>query len=328
MTRDLKLDSLKGFLIVLVVIGHIPFSNFNIEKISIVEYFGQWFYIFHMPLFFAVSVLFIKTDYQWLFKRASFILIPYLFWFFYGHKRMLLENPIEFIEGVLMGNWSTLNSIIWFLPALFTLNLLFFLFKKSNKKIQVLFLIISLASFIYASEIAMLHYQIPFGFDVAIYLFLLVLTIKYIYENKERFIKINMYQILGLLIISSLLLFNFEPIKTHSQWYSIIDLAQFSVATTVIGYISFFILNISIFIFFIKIKSNQILEFIGNYSFPIFLLHLIILYKLPNLIKFDSNYTNFLFLLISTVLSILLPIVISKILMKISDKFEYIGMVK
>jgi len=97
MNRDLKLDSLKGFLIILVVIGHIPFGSFNLEKTEILKYFTQWLYFFHMPLFFAISVLFIKTKYAWLVKRASLILVPYLFWFFYGHKRMFLETPLDFV---------------------------------------------------------------------------------------------------------------------------------------------------------------------------------------------------------------------------------------
>lgn len=99
MSRDLKIDSLKGFLITLVVIGHIPFGSFNIEKVDSIKYFTQWLYFFHMPLFLAVSVLYIKDNYNWFFKRASLILIPYLFWFFYGHKKMLIENPVDFMGG-------------------------------------------------------------------------------------------------------------------------------------------------------------------------------------------------------------------------------------
>jgi len=99
MSRDLRLDTLKGLLIIFVILGHIPFSFFNIEKINILQTFTMWFYFFHMPLFLAISVLFIKDSYSWILKRALLILLPYLFWFFYGHKRMLLENPLEFMGG-------------------------------------------------------------------------------------------------------------------------------------------------------------------------------------------------------------------------------------
>ena len=144
MNRDLRIDSLKGFLIILVIIGHIPLNSFNIEKQHIFSSFTQWIYFFHMPLFFAMRVLFIKNDFIWIIKRASLILIPYFFWFFYGHKKLLFENPLEFMRGVFMGNWESLNSIIWFLPALFTLNVLFYIFYKSNQGLKYLLFGLSL----------------------------------------------------------------------------------------------------------------------------------------------------------------------------------------
>jgi peptidoglycan/LPS O-acetylase OafA/YrhL len=70
------------------------------------------------------------------------------------------------------------------------------------------------------------------------------------------------------------------------------------------------------------------MAFIGKYSFPIFLIHLIVLYKLPLCIKFENTLLNYIFLIITFILSILVPIVISKSLMKISDNFKYIGLVK
>jgi len=225
-----------------------------------------------------------------------------------------------------MGNWSTLNSIIWFLPALFSLNLLFFIFYKSNQLVKYSLIILSIISFIFATQIVNYHYDIPFGFNVAVYLVLLTYLIQYIYNHKEKILKINYIYIFGALILSSMLLFLYEPTKTHTGWHNIIDLGQFSVATTILGYMSFLILNLSIFILFMKINSNKFLSLIGTYSFPIFLLHLIVLYKVSNFIKFNSSFLNIFFLIFCFALSILLPIIISKFLIKISEKFKYIGM--
>lgn len=330
MSRDFKIDSLKGFLILLVVIGHIPFSSFLIEKPEVINFFVRWFYFFHMPLFLAISILFIKNDYEWIFKRASLILVPYLFWFFYGHKKLLIENPLEFVGGVLMGNWESLNSIIWFLPALFTLNVLFYIFYKSNKILKYFLLGLSLIVFLFGDQIVHYHYKIPFGLDVAIYIFILAFIIQKIYKNQEKFLNINIsyvYMVLAI-CVSSYGLFEFEPLKTHTQYHSIIDLAQFSVATTFIGYLSFLLLNSSLFVFFLKIKSIKIFEILGKYSLPIFLLHLMVLYKLPNYIAFENSGAKISFLILTIGLSLVLPIVVSKSLMKISDKFKYIGMTK
>jgi len=227
-----------------------------------------------------------------------------------------------------MGNWGTLNSIIWFLPALFSLNLLFFIFNKVNNKAKMVFLVSSLSMFLFANQIVKFHYNIPFGLDVALYIFILAYIIQYIYKKKDKYININSYYLIGIILILSIILFLYEPIKTHSQWHGIIDLAQFSVATTTIGYTSFIFLNISIFILFLKINSIKIFEYIGIYSFPVFLLHLMVLYKLPSIVSFDSFGLSMIFLIVTLLLTFILPIIVSRILMKLSNKFKYIGMVK
>ena len=296
--RNLKVDSLKGFLILLVVLGHLPFSHFNIEKSLIIKNIGMMIYFFHMPLFFAISTLFIKKNYEWLIKRAFVILLPYLFWYFYGHKRLLLENPLNFLSDLLMGNWTSLNSILWFLPALYSLNILFFIFERLKIKGRALMIILSVLAFIFSEEIMSIHQNVPFGFDVALYLFLLVFVIRLIYLNRLYFEQCHYLAIILLLTLSSVLLFYFEPIKTHTEYQSIIDLAQFSVPVTVFGYVSYTILSCTIFILFLRLKGNKILAYIGYYSFPIFLLHLIVIYKTSTLIQFDEIIYKVICLLI------------------------------
>lgn len=46
MKRDLKLDSLKGFLTLLVVYGHIPFDLFIIEKTVVLKYISAFIFFF------------------------------------------------------------------------------------------------------------------------------------------------------------------------------------------------------------------------------------------------------------------------------------------
>lgn len=329
MNRDLNLDSLKGLLILLVVVGHIPFGNFFIQRPDVYSKLVAWIYFFHMPLFFSLSVLFIKNNYKWLTKRAFIILAPYLFWFFFANKFLLVSNPLEFSERVLMGNWENLKSIIWFLPALFSLNLVFFIFNKYNITLKYTIFFLSILTLIFSNNIANIHSFIPFGLDVAFYIFTLAFIVKLIYSKKEKFIEIKKSTLCISILVSSTLLFKFESIKTHSEWHAIIDLAQFSVAGSFLGYISFLTLNISLFVLFLKLPSIKYLYILGKYSLPIFLLHLIILYKVPVRILTDHFEINSLIILISSFLiSITLPIAISKSLMKINTKFKYIGMTK
>ena len=66
-------DALKGFGIILVVIGHAGCPNWLV----------RWIYIFHMPLFFLLSGLMAKeSEYlrggQWIKRKTRSLLWPYL----------------------------------------------------------------------------------------------------------------------------------------------------------------------------------------------------------------------------------------------------------
>ncbi|NQV78880.1 MAG: acyltransferase family protein [Lutibacter sp.] len=329
MKRDLNLDTLKGFLTILVVYGHISYGLFSIEKLQFLSRISSFIYFFHMPIFLATSAIFIKGNYTYLIKRASLILLPYAFWFSYEHKMMFFENTGVFFAKLFMGNWHSTESIIWFLPTLFSLNFLIYLFIKGQTFLKIILLFSSISTFIFSSKIAIIHNYIPFGIDVALYLFILTYLIKVTYQHKHYILNIAYYPMIIIMILTStFLLFTFEPIKTLSRFHARVDLAQFSVPVTIIGYMSFIVLSISIFIFFMKVRSSKKLAFVGRYSFPIFLMHLTVLYKLPELIKFDNLILKLLLMIITFVLSILIPIIVSRILMTISDKFKYIGLSK
>ena len=76
-----NIDTAKGILIILVVIGHV--LNFNAPATSAIK---TWIYSFHMPAFFIISGLLINPE-KW--ERQSFLtfikhkayslLIPYIF---------------------------------------------------------------------------------------------------------------------------------------------------------------------------------------------------------------------------------------------------------
>ncbi|MBU0671006.1 acyltransferase family protein, partial [Patescibacteria group bacterium] len=83
--RDLKIDSLKGFAIVAVIIGHlcvltsgITTANENLWlNIDLVIETVLPVYYFHIPLFFAMSILFVKEfSIKFLKKRFVQILVP------------------------------------------------------------------------------------------------------------------------------------------------------------------------------------------------------------------------------------------------------------
>lgn len=124
--RSITVDVMKGLGIILVVLGH-TIHNSDLH---------EWIYTFHMPLFFIVAGLFLKTGDDIYLKRCKTILIPYLFFavitFLYWRFWEIRFRPIN--EGVDANThffdifWQTnrfqFNIVLWFLPCLFITTIL------------------------------------------------------------------------------------------------------------------------------------------------------------------------------------------------------------
>ncbi len=128
------IDQLKGFAIILVVMGHVAEKSMNITTTPFNEFYGS----FHMPLFMFLSGIFaFKSFKDWnigeiinfLRKKTARILIPFVTvggvysWFFCGN---------------LMDVYSGISSGYWFLPALFYCMLFGLIVHSLINKIRIL----------------------------------------------------------------------------------------------------------------------------------------------------------------------------------------------
>jgi fucose 4-O-acetylase-like acetyltransferase len=149
--RDLKLDSLRGFLIVLVVIGHSNFHGFaqatqghpvSAIMSRLVGVLPQIYY-FHIALFFSASCLHLQSGRpRSIGRRFALLVVPYFFWvcwpalsYFAAEYIFNATRPrfLPFVTGPvwgwlkdslgrgLHGSWEQLKSILWFIPALVSL---------------------------------------------------------------------------------------------------------------------------------------------------------------------------------------------------------------
>lgn len=332
--RDPNIDSLKGFLILSVIIGH--WNHSFLESINFDVYY------YHVPMFLGVSLFFIPDfNKHFLLKRMSFLLIPYFLWSISPglytillHPSTLFADRIINLGNILMGNFHYLKSIIWFLPCLFTANILFSIYKNFKNSFTPIFITLFIISFFYSDRIAEIHEKgfIPFGIDIFIYFFPYFLSLIYVYQKKSLF-KVKQYWIfLFPIILSAFLIFKFEPIKLHTDIHHQIDLAQFSVPTTIVGYFSMTLLSISILILFCNSPSNKILSIFGYYSMPIYFFHLTIMKYVKKLydayIINQNSYSSFLIYLACIIIILFLSILINNILFKISKYFKYFGIVQ
>ena len=310
--RNVFLDTLKGILIIFVVIGHSPSVGSSSKIIfSII-------YCFHMPAFFVLSSLNLKSRFRDELKGVKLILIIYLFWLIFS----TLKNNSNFFNVLLFSNWQHLKNILWFLPALIIFKLYFSLLSVRNLKI--LFFTLGIFSILY-SDILLYYLEfIPWGINIAVYMTPCILVLKELY-NRIDFISNypsdKSIIIISTLFIASLISFIYvESSLGHAFPYYYLDFAQF-VVPTIYGYIFLFLMMFSIIALTkVNIKDSW-LSFLGKNTMPIYLFHYFFILLIPNILPIN-NYIAWVLLII---LSIIFPLMISSLLKKITIYFKYLG---
>lgn len=123
------IDVMKFILIILVVIGHYPDIDVNIQKIIF------WF---HMPLFFVISGYLFKMKYNKLLvikyivpHFSYFVLICLL------QRNISISNVIKFLYGGRM-----YSGVYWFIPCMLITILCFYFLNKKFTKANVILIII------------------------------------------------------------------------------------------------------------------------------------------------------------------------------------------
>lgn len=280
------IDCLKGFAIILVVIGHQ----------NIPSYLSKYIFSFHMPLFFFISgylfsvekyitmktSLFLKNKLKTLIlPYFSFTLISYGFYIFFDlihqpkvQNLNLFPNGLLYeVYKILYSGPSLLNYALWFLPCLFMTELIFYiLFKKYYpQQNDIILAIIFLSIFGYIYSIYK-PFRLPWDLDVALtsivfytsgYLF--KINHEYLFYRKRNYL-IFSFVIIHILLLS---LFNESIIK--------IDMNLLQYGNYFIFYLVAFSGIITYIYIFKNIGSINFLEFYGKNSLIILGLHILII---------------------------------------------------
>lgn len=169
------IDALKGFGILLVIIGHTDCPD-GLES---------WIYSFHMPLFFMLSGIMEKAkDYswkEWFIKKAKSLLWPY---FLFGIVEIVFyiiseaavhelvgKKLLKKIAAILYSNYifdHNYTGVIWFLSCLFVTELLFFVIHKYIKnRLGRIIVTVSLGTLGLMWE-SFIDFKPPFFADIAL----------------------------------------------------------------------------------------------------------------------------------------------------------------
>lgn len=333
--RDNKFDNIKGILIILVILGHVALCD-NISKVF--SEINIFIYTFTMPLFLIISGIFVhEISFKNLIKRCK-LLVVYAFWYLVEYLIFLVNwNDFSFgpfVEGytkaIIVGNWHSLySSALWFIPALLTLNILVMIYKK-NRLYGIIPALLSIFVIFNINILRDYNKFFPFEIDAALYMFIIsVIFIELCRINFFNNQKLKAYYIFPLLIITTFLLYKVCPLQID-YFNHRIDVSQ-DVLPQGFSYIVFILFEFSIFYFLNKIKNLNSLVFLGKNTLLIFILNIPILkIAYPHFLKIFSldiniNIAYIIFTMLNLIICIVIPLVISKVLIKISNKTTIIG---
>lgn len=135
--RLIWIDSLRGSLMILVVLGHAIQSSLG--NACFQNHLWNLIYSFHMPAFMAISGWFafssttksinVGTVYK---RRFDQLMVPYLSWSLLRYF-ISMDNSIENLSRIVIDP----DSYFWFLWVLFWIKVIFILNQKIAEKLQV-----------------------------------------------------------------------------------------------------------------------------------------------------------------------------------------------
>lgn len=156
MDRNVTIDIAKGIGIILVVLGHLSSPQYDIGWLS---HMHAFIYQFHMPLFFFLSGMFLKTEETWkvfLKKKITRLYVPYVVsnlvflaiyvvaHFLNSEQTVPIDTVKHAIKIVLGMAVTPLGGATWFLFVLFIAQVALYMLHVSLRKINEHYLTIFL----------------------------------------------------------------------------------------------------------------------------------------------------------------------------------------
>lgn len=270
------IDSLKGFGIMLVILGHIYSLNNGIRT---------WIYSFHMPLFFIISgILFKRIKFKYKnFKymvRSKFksLIIPYIIFNIINISLIILF--LDYTKNELI--WQILYIIalggygaLWFLPALFIAELLFCYIDNNVKNNYIKIITLTILSIL---PYILIKFKYNF-IGLVLYRALIGLGFFCIGYIISEYIVKKEYRISSAIVI---ILINLISCILNGR-VELFDLTFGNIYLYIISSISG---SIGLILLFKRFKNNSILNYAGKYSLIIMSTHQILI----EIIKKISNY--------------------------------------
>jgi fucose 4-O-acetylase-like acetyltransferase len=293
--RNITLDLLKVFSIVLVVLGHsIQYIDQSFDDNIIFKII----YSFHMPLFFFISgaVAFTinlenKCNFNYcIIKKFNNLMIPFFFFLILNY---FFYSNIDFFV-YLIDIMRNVDKALWFLYVLFIMYILIFLSKIISMKIKTSWY------YIFIFFIICLPVEKNFGFYLVKY-YAIFFILGYFFYHKEQLFKVNNI-VLFILIFIYILIVSLFWSRTGANYIEIY-IIKFPIAILGIYLVLVFFRKIESF----KIRNISFFNFISTNTLGIYGIHFYFLNFINsflNLSLWSNIYSTFIFSFICTLLTI------------------------
>lgn len=318
--RIVWIDYLKVFACILVVIGHLiqSLQKSSIDNYDNITSFINWFiYLFHMPLFFAVSGYLYemnKKQFSWkqyknfVIKKIINLGVPYIvFYLLYVIINMIFASSVNTPKGIkeIIGIINNPMPPYWFLYALLSIFIFIPLLEKALKENKKVIFIVLIALKIISIFINTKIYLIDSFFENAIYFYLgciikdTIITLKN--ENIKSILR-NIILIIMYILVAIVYYIYYNTISYYME-------ALINIVFALIG--TLICINI-----FRNIEKCKIFDYLKDYTFQIYLLHTIFAAGF-RIILFKIGINNYwIHFIIGFFASIEIPIIIAKICKK------------
>lgn len=275
--RLMWIDSMKGWGIILVIIGHTyTFANYPNLGLFLISGF--------MPMFFILSGVTSKTASlkKILYKKYHRLIIPYLLYGVISNVMIFIINdiPIVYLKNVFISliyahnipsyeNNFFLNTPLWFLPALFFSYILFYYYLNSNYKLTLFIIFFSLCILSYKSIL------LPFCLDIA-FMGVLFIIFGYIVKTKIINMKYNMILLICSFLLYIIIIYYNGIVNMAIKNYGMRGLLSVFLFY-IQGILYFFVFSI-LFKYFSKNTINKILAAFGKQSLRLMCIHMPVFY--------------------------------------------------
>lgn len=304
--RLIWLDSLRGFAIFTVVLGHCIYGYLNAhifpsyDKFFFIIY--DFIYSFHMPLFFCISgfAFYLTKAYRkWKTKFFDIVLL-YLFWsvFQWWFKFILARHVnISLTYDDLLKILYVPMAPYWYLYVLAAFYLLFSVLKTQKIKFQILLITGVMGCFIK-------WYSIDLGIINTILYYMYFFTLGGYFCTTELYKSIRIKQVLICIAICAVNCIFYLNKITYTTF--ILSINPLIVATSVIIVCFYIFYNGKL------LDKSNILKMLGVYSLQIYVIHNFITAGSRIIFKMLGIINLPLYLSVGMVFGIFIPIIIGK----------------